>query len=263
MPKHVVVLSLGAGVQSTALAIMLEQGTLPGLPKPDWALFADTRAEPMHVYETLEWLKPLVSFPIITTSWGDLRANTWRALRGEPVPERGHHTAGYIDIPIFSETGISRRQCTYVYKIRPIKAAIRELAGSKPPPPHGHPVHRHIHQRSAPRQALPRQVDHEPFPAHRTRLGPPRVAALPGRQPPRKPRPAQLVLPLQIQSRLDPDQRALPGSLRGRPRDGSRHGRPPPGPMVPHAGRFAKCHGQDRTATHFALTKRRHQPCTT
>ena len=133
MPKNVVVLSLGAGVQSTALAIMLEQGALPGLPKPDWALFADTRSEPEHVYDTLEWLRPLVSYPIITTSWGDLRANTWRALRGEPVPERGHHTAGYIDIPVFSETGISRRQCTYVYKIRPIKAAIRELAGSKPP----------------------------------------------------------------------------------------------------------------------------------
>ena len=133
MPKNVVVLSLGAGIHSTALAIMLERETLPGFPKPDWAIFADTQSESPHTYETLDWLEPLLSFPIIRTSWGDLRANTWKALRGEPVPERGHHKAGYIDLPIFSDTGLSRRQCTSVYKIRPIKAAIRELAGSKPP----------------------------------------------------------------------------------------------------------------------------------
>ena len=133
MPRNVVVLSLGAGIHSTALAIMLERETLPGFAKPEWAVFADTKAEPPHVYETLDWLQPLISFPIIRTSWGDLRANTWKALRGEPVPERGHLESAYIDIPVFSETGLSRRQCTAVYKVKPIKAAIRELAGSKPP----------------------------------------------------------------------------------------------------------------------------------
>ena len=70
MPKHVVVLSLGAGIHSTALAIMLERETLPGFAKPDWAIFADTMSESPHTYETLDWLQPLLSFPIIRTSWG-------------------------------------------------------------------------------------------------------------------------------------------------------------------------------------------------
>ena len=131
--KHVTVLSLGAGIQSTAMAILLEREMLPGCPQPDWAIFADTQAEPPNVYETLDWLEGIVSFPIIRTSWGDLAANTWKALRGEPVPERGHHEGGYIDLPLFSSTGLSRRQCTSIYKVKPIKAAIRELADSKPP----------------------------------------------------------------------------------------------------------------------------------
>ena len=131
--RHVVVLSLGAGIQSTALALMLERDLLPGFPKPEWAIFSDTFAEPEHVYRTLDWLAPLISFPIVTTSFGDLSANTWKALRGEPVPERGHTQGGYIDLPIFSETGMARRQCTTAYKIQPIRLKIKELAGARPP----------------------------------------------------------------------------------------------------------------------------------
>ena len=131
--KHVTALSLGAGVQSTAMALMIERELLPGVPRPLWAIFADTMAEPPHVYETLEWLRERVSFPIVTCSWGNLARNTWKAATGQPVPERGHHQPGYIDLPVFSESGIGRRQCTGVYKIRPIKAEIRRLANSKPP----------------------------------------------------------------------------------------------------------------------------------
>lgn len=133
MKKHVTVLSLGAGIQSTALAILLEREAIPDCPKPHWAIFADTMAEPDRVYRTIEWLADIVSFPIIRTSWGDLAANTWKALRGQPVPERGHHDGGYIDLPVFSSSGLARRQCTGVYKIRPIRAKIRELADAAPP----------------------------------------------------------------------------------------------------------------------------------
>ena len=134
MPKkHVITLSLGAGIQSTALAILLDREMLPGYPKPQWAIFSDTMAEPQHVYDTLDWLETIISYPIVRTSWGDLGANTWKAIRGEPVPERGHHQGGYIDLPLFSDKGLTSRQCTNVYKIRPIKAMIRELAQAKPP----------------------------------------------------------------------------------------------------------------------------------
>ena len=47
------VLSLGAGVQSTAVLLMSCRGILPKL---DHAIFADTQWEPSEVYEHLEWL---------------------------------------------------------------------------------------------------------------------------------------------------------------------------------------------------------------
>ncbi len=131
--KHVHVLSLGAGIQSTALALLLDRELLDGVTKPLWAIFADTKAEPPHVYQTLDWLETRISFPVIRTTWGDLAKNTWKALHGMPVPEQGHHQPGYIDLPVFSDSGIGRRQCTGVYKIRPIKKAIRELAEAASP----------------------------------------------------------------------------------------------------------------------------------
>ena len=131
--KHVTVLSLGAGIQSTTLALLLDQEALEGCEKPQWALFADTVSEPPHVYETLDWLQERISYPIVRTSWGNLAKNTWKAIAGMPVPERGHHQPGYIDLPVFSETGIGRRQCTGVYKVAPIKREIRRLAQSAPP----------------------------------------------------------------------------------------------------------------------------------
>ena len=131
--KHVVVLSLGAGIQSTALALLLDRGLLPGVESPRWAIFADTKAEPKSVYETLDWLSARLSYPVVTTSWGNLAKNTWKALIGMPVPERGHHKGGYIDLPVFTENGLAKRQCTGIYKIAPVKQKIRELAESAPP----------------------------------------------------------------------------------------------------------------------------------
>lgn len=135
MPSHqrVVVLSLGAGIGSSAMALLVDNRRLPNVPRPDWAIFADTQSEPPHVYETVEWLRERLSFPVHTVTAGNLGANTWKALNGLPVPERGHHKAGYIDLPVFTRKGIGRRQCAGFYKIAPIKRKIRELAGSKPP----------------------------------------------------------------------------------------------------------------------------------
>ena len=44
-------LSLGAGVQSSTLALMAAQGEVK--PMPDAAIFADTQAEPTKVYDYL------------------------------------------------------------------------------------------------------------------------------------------------------------------------------------------------------------------
>ena len=64
------VLSLGAGVQSTTLALMAAHGEIG--PMPDCAIFADTGWEPKAVYEHLAWLGSLnvLPFPIHIVSAG-------------------------------------------------------------------------------------------------------------------------------------------------------------------------------------------------
>lgn len=117
------VLSLGAGVQSTVMALMAEKGEL-GMPKPDIALFADTQWEPPAVYEHLEWLKTQVSFEIRTISAGNIKAN----LQDGVMPDGSK----FIGIPAFldkgnGETAIMRRQCTTHYKLKPIHQEIRKI----------------------------------------------------------------------------------------------------------------------------------------
>jgi len=57
------VLSLGAGVQSTTIALMAARGEIPA---PDCAIFADTGDEPRAVYEHLAWLRSpgVLPFPV-------------------------------------------------------------------------------------------------------------------------------------------------------------------------------------------------------
>lgn len=54
-------ISLGAGVQSSTMALMAELGEIT--PRPNAAIFADTQAEPASVYRWLDWLEKQLSFP--------------------------------------------------------------------------------------------------------------------------------------------------------------------------------------------------------
>ena len=58
------VISLGAGVQSTTMALMAAHGDIE--PMPDAAVFADTGDEPAQVYEHLKWLRSdnVLPFPV-------------------------------------------------------------------------------------------------------------------------------------------------------------------------------------------------------
>lgn len=73
------ILSLGAGVQSSALALMIEKGELPMV---DAAIFADTMSEPKEVYKWFDWLKTQVSYPIHIVSYGNLRQDTIDSAQG-------------------------------------------------------------------------------------------------------------------------------------------------------------------------------------
>ena len=125
------VLSLGAGVQSTVLALMAERGEF-GLPKPDIAIFADTQWESRAVYSHLEWLKTQVSFEIRTVTAGNIKDN----LRNGIMPDKSR----FIGVPIFlakedGGNGLMRRQCTTQYKLKPIHRELRNILGLQPRQP--------------------------------------------------------------------------------------------------------------------------------
>lgn len=112
------VLSLGAGVQSTTLALMAAHGEIG--PMPDCAIFADTQDEGSETYEHLKWLRSVLPFPIHEPTKGSLSA----ALMA------GDDTAR---IPAFVESGgLAKRQCTRNFKIRPIRRVIRSALGLGP-----------------------------------------------------------------------------------------------------------------------------------
>lgn len=67
-------MNLGAGVQSSTLALMAARGLVT--PMPDFAVFADTQAEPVAVYEWLDWLEKQLPFPVYRVTKGDLTAES-------------------------------------------------------------------------------------------------------------------------------------------------------------------------------------------
>ncbi len=69
--KHII--SLGAGVQSSTMALMAAHGEIT--PMPDAAIFADTQAEPASVYQWLEWLELHLPFPVYRVTAGSLTDN--------------------------------------------------------------------------------------------------------------------------------------------------------------------------------------------
>lgn len=130
---QVTALSFGGGVQTAAMAMMFEHGLLDA-PYPDVAVFADTQAEPSHVYETIDYIRPRVSYPIIVATLGDLEEDTWLSLNGQRPSYRGKPGDTLTDLPLHGECGgITRRQCTSNYKIDVIRRAIRQWAGERPP----------------------------------------------------------------------------------------------------------------------------------
>lgn len=118
------VLSLGAGVQSTAVALMAARGELS--PMPDCAIFADTGWEPAHVYDHLTKLEQILPFPVYKVSNGNLRSDI--------ASVRPHGRFLKVDIPAFvsvngKPSGLINRSCTRDYKIDPIRKKVRELLG--------------------------------------------------------------------------------------------------------------------------------------
>ena len=120
------VLSLGAGVQSTTLALMAAHGDIA--PPPDCAIFADTGWEPRAVYEQLAWLRSpnVLPFPVHVVNNGSLRDNIF--TRRNTTGGRFAAVPWYIVNPDGSH-GLGRRQCTSEHKLTPLMWKMRDLLG--------------------------------------------------------------------------------------------------------------------------------------
>ena len=125
------ILSLGAGVQSTTLALMIAHGELDPI---DCAIFADTQSEPQAVYDHLARLRApgVLPFPVHIVTKGSLRQELIDASEGK----RG----AWGRPPLFlinpdGSDGMTRRQCTQDYKLDVITKEVRHLAGIKPRSP--------------------------------------------------------------------------------------------------------------------------------
>ena len=123
------IISLGLGVQSTALYYMSSLGELP---RCDYAIFADLGREKKKTIAYLkylqQWQKENNGIPIIVIQKKNLYTDLLNSVNS---------TGGrFASIPAFTKNddgsiGMLRRQCTNEYKIEQVDKAIREVLNVK------------------------------------------------------------------------------------------------------------------------------------
>lgn len=119
-------LSLGAGVQSSTLALMAAHGEVE---MPEAAIFADTQWEPRKVYKWLDWLEQQLPFPVYRVTAGNMR----QAILDATNTTGGRFAAipWHMRMPN-GDRAMGRRQCTKEYKIEPLTKKLRGLCGLVP-----------------------------------------------------------------------------------------------------------------------------------
>lgn len=132
-------LSLGAGVQSSTLALMAAAGEIG--PMPEAAIFADTQAEPPSVYRWLDWLEAQLPFPVIRATYGDLAADNLKVQRSR----KSGKVYSKSLVPVFilrpdGKKGTLGRRCTRDYKIMVIQREVKRLLGLRRAPSGGSPL---------------------------------------------------------------------------------------------------------------------------
>tara|TARA_Y100001951_G_C11244493_1_gene242529 strand:+ start:135 stop:911 length:777 start_codon:yes stop_codon:yes gene_type:complete len=118
------IISLGMGVQSTALYLMSSLGYIE---KANYAIYADLRSEKPTtdnlVKYLLDWQKYNDGIEILIED-ADIYTDVINGVNSDGKP--------FVTIPAFSESGgMVQRQCTGEYKIKTVKNKIRELHGLK------------------------------------------------------------------------------------------------------------------------------------
>lgn len=126
-------ISLGAGVQSSTMALMAAKGEIK--PMPDGAIFADTQAEPKNVYEWLAWLTDNLPFPVHTVTKGDLTKTALELRNYTKDPSRkGQWTKSLLPVYTLEPDGTKghmQRACTFDYKVTILEKTQRKLGKIK------------------------------------------------------------------------------------------------------------------------------------
>ena len=131
------VLNLGAGVQSSCLALMAAKGEVT--PMPDFAVFADTQAEPQSVYKWLDWLETQLPFPVYRVTKGNLTKDSLQIRTIQKDCKNHKQGMVYVRkiIPLFGQmqngdvVAAIGRSCTVDYKIKAIEAKIKDVCQVK------------------------------------------------------------------------------------------------------------------------------------
>lgn len=123
-------ISLGAGVQSSTMALMAAHGEIG--PMPSAAIFADTQDEPASVYRWLDWLEKQLPFPVYRVTRGKLSDEAVRMRTSKK---------GWLysrtSIPFWTKGAdgslgrITHRSCTADYKLAPLMKMARKLGNVK------------------------------------------------------------------------------------------------------------------------------------
>lgn len=118
------IISLGLGIQSTAMYLM---SSLGHIDRADYAIFADPGAELPDTYRLWDYLKDWANYndgiPLIKKK---------KSLYDDII--KGQNSTGnrLASIPAFTESqGMVRRQCTKEYKIDVVIQEVRRLHGLK------------------------------------------------------------------------------------------------------------------------------------
>jgi hypothetical protein len=128
MKQDVTFLSFGAGVQSTAILLLIkyeQERLLTVMARlPDFAVFADTGADMGSTYSHLEVIKDISPIPLHVVNNGSLLMDV----------SRNWSIRSFI--PLFTKDingkkSILKRKCTSEFKVIPIQKFAREKAGLK------------------------------------------------------------------------------------------------------------------------------------
>lgn len=125
--RHII--SLGAGVQSSAMALMASKGLIT--PMPECAIFADTGCEPKFVYDWLDQLEKILPFQVYRVGTMDLYEKSLALKTGKSGKKYTKHNIPAFTLGKNSEKGMVQRQCTFDYKIQPIRRKIKSFLSKK------------------------------------------------------------------------------------------------------------------------------------